>query len=389
MTIQRRDFLRWSAAGTCSVTLGVSFWRNLYAAPATPGPGPYGPLSSTPDGSGLRLPAGFRSRVIATTGARVAATGHTWHLAPDGGACFPLPDGGWAYTSNSEIPLVGGAAMIRFAPNAEILAAQTILSGTTTNCAGGPTPWGTWLSCEEFEFGRVWECYLDGRPAQPRPDMGRFSHEAVAVDPVHRALYLTEDQSNGRFYRYLPSTWTDLNRGTLYAARVQWDTAQKFAGSVRWSRVPDDVSARIWPMSTYTTGFNGGEGCWYDDGLVYFATKGDNRVWSYDDSSGRIEVVYDAALYPDSPLRGVDNLVVSRSGDIYVAEDGGDMQLCVITPERGVSAFLQLEGHSGSELTGPAFTPDGQRLYFSSQRGVGGRGVGVTFEVSGPFRTTR
>jgi hypothetical protein len=78
--------------------------------------------------------------------------------------------------------------------------------------------------------------------------------------------------------------------------------------------------------------------------------------------------------------------VVSGSGDLYVAEDGGDMQLCLITPDRVVSPFLQLEGHPGSEITGPAFSPAADRLFFSSQRGLQGAGIGITFEVRGPFR---
>ncbi|MFP2957489.1 alkaline phosphatase PhoX [Myxococcus sp. 1LA] len=118
-----------------------------------------------------------------------------------------------------------------------------------------------------------------------------------------------------------------------------------------------------------TTAFDGGEGCWHDSGTIYFTTKGDNRVWAHTPATGKVEIIYDDDLYPDSPLHGVDNVTVSRSGDIYVAEDGGDLQLCLITPgpERTVAPFLQLEGHGGSELTGPAFSPDGQRLYFSSQ----------------------
>jgi secreted PhoX family phosphatase len=80
----------------------------------------------------------------------------------------------------------------------------------------------------------------------------------------------------------------------------------------------------------------------------------------------------------------VDNVVVSRSGDLYVAEDGADLQLCLITPDRIVAPFLQVLWQDGSELTGPAFSPDGQRLYFSSQRGGDGRGL--TYEVTGPFR---
>ena len=99
----------------------------------------------------------------------------------------------------------------------------------------------------------------------------------------------------------------------------------------------------------------------------------------------RLEAIYDAAR-DGGPLRGVDNIVVSRSGDLYVAEDGGDMQICIITPQRVVAAFLELEGHDGSEITGPAFSPAGDRLYFSSQRGLGNQGIGMTFEVTGPFR---
>jgi secreted PhoX family phosphatase len=84
-------------------------------------------------------------------------------------------------------------------------------------------------------------------------------------------------------------------------------------------------------------------------------------------------------------LRGVDNVMVSRSGDLFVAEDGDSMELCMITPARVVAPFLRLIGHDGSEITGTAFNAAGDRLYFSSQRGVSG--AGVTFEVSGPFRS--
>ncbi len=93
-----------------------------------------------------------------------------------------------------------------------------------------------------------------------------------------------------------------------------------------------------------------------------------------------------ASTPPSSPLRGADNVVVSRSGDLFVAEDGGDMDLCMLTPDRELSRFLRLTGHEGSEIAGPAFNPSGDRLYFSSQRGTRGSGLGVTFEVTGPFR---
>jgi hypothetical protein len=385
--MNRREFLVWGAAGFCGVTLGPAFWRNAFAQPAVPGPSPYGPLSDLPDENGLRLPAGFVSRVLATTGQLVPNTAQPWHPAPDGGACFPMPDGGWAYTSNSEVPVAGGAAMIRFSAAGEIADARTILAGTSVNCAGGPTPWGTWLSCEEWDRGLVWECYLDGQLAQPRFALGAFTHEAAAVDPLRGAVYLTEDEPDGRFYQFTADAWPSLATGKLRAARVKWDDEQQLAGKVSWQPGPAQFSARFWSSSDRTAAFRGGEGSWYDAGFVYFSTKGDNRVWSYDDATRRLEVVYDASLHPGSPLRGVDNIVVSRSRDIYVAEDGDDMQLCLITPQRVVAPFLEVEGHDRSEITGPAFNPAGDRLYFSSQRGRDdNHGVGMTFEVRGPFR---
>ena len=389
--MNRRRFLGWTPAGFCGVTLGPVFWRNAYAQPARPGASPYGAISDLPDANGVRLPAGFASRVIAVTGQLVPNTAHLWHPAPDGGACFATSRRGWAYVSNSEVPLAGGAAMIRFNPNGHIVEARTILAGTSVNCAGGPTPWGTWLSCEEWDRGLVWECYLNGQPALPRPALGSFTHEAAAVDPLGHALYLTEDEPDGRFYRFEPDAWPGLASGSLSAASVMWDDARQLTGTVTWHPGPAEFAARFWPNADQTTIFRGGEGCWYDAGFVYFTTKGDDRVFSYDDRAQRLEVIHDPAIHPDSPLSGVDNITVSRSGDIYVAEDGGDMQLCLIsqdpiTRERVVAPFLQLVGHDGSEITGPAFSPAGDRLYFSSQRGANNRGVGVTFEVRGPFR---
>jgi len=80
-------------------------------------------------------------------------------------------------------------------------------------------------------------------------------------------------------------------------------------------------------------------------------------------------------------LTGVDNVTVSRSGDVFVAEDGGDMQVVILSPEGEVAPFLQIFVE-GSELTGPGFSPDGRRFYFSSQRNPG-----RTYEINGPFRT--
>jgi hypothetical protein len=133
-----------------------------------------------------------------------------------------------------------------------------------------------------------------------------------------------------------------------------------------------------------STAFDGGEGIWFDSGVVYFTTKGDDVVRGYHVADARMEVVYDAGILADPPLTGVDNVTVAPSGDLYVCEDGTDMQLVLITPDRVVAPFLQVLGQDDSEVAGVVFDPTGTRLYFSSQRGLGG--AGATYEVTGPFR---
>jgi secreted PhoX family phosphatase len=112
-------------------------------------------------------------------------------------------------------------------------------------------------------------------------------------------------------------------------------------------------------------------------------------VWAYDANASTIDLAYDDSLVIGgaAPLTGVDNVTGAANGDLFVAEDGGDMEICMITPAGVVAPFLRVLGQGGSEITGPAFSPDGSRLYFSSQRGTSGDVFGgITYEVRGPFR---
>jgi secreted PhoX family phosphatase len=379
--LSRRDFLASGLASLTAVVVGPGLLPRIVGAPRV-SDGPYG-LLRPPDANGVMLPRGFTSRVVARSGTRVAGTSYVWHDNPDGGATFPTKDDGFIYVSNSESNAPdGGVGAIRFDADARIVDAYRICDGTARNCAGGPTPWGTWLTCEEIDRGRVWECDPTGKEmAVVLPALGVFQHESAAVDPVNERVYLTEDQPDGRFYRFSATRYPSLKTGVLEVADVATD------GRTTWRPVPDP-SARSVPTRkqvAQSTRFDGGEGTWYDAGIVYFTTKGDNRVWAYDTRDDSMSVLYDASTVARAPLTGVDNITGSASGDLYVAEDGGNLEIVMITPDEQVAVVMRLTGsaHGGSEIAGPAFDPSGRRLYFSSQRG---ERRGITFEVTGPFR---
>ncbi len=369
----------YSSMVSCAPFLQASNLKNL------------GPLGE-PDENGLRLAQGFTGRELARSGHRVkradgSKIDYRWHQFPDGGATFKTDDGGWIYVSNSEVqvPGCGGAGAIRFDQNGCVVDAYSILSGTTWNCAGGPTPWGTWLSCEEIENGYVYECDIYGNlEGKKVPGLGRFVHEAATIDFERRQVYLTEDREDGRFYRFTSepgdsSGPMDLNNGILEVACVK-------GNKVTWLPVPNPTPGILSTATRYqvpeSSPFNGGEGAWYHEGVVFFTTKGDNRVWAYDVTLETLSVRYDYLTAKTPMLKGVDNVMVTADGHILVAEDGGDMQIVILGPGGEIYPLVQVVGQDKSEITGPAINHLGNRLYFSSQRG---NGMGITYEVAGNF----
>lgn len=390
----RRQFISHSLGGVGILSLGSSLLGMTSSKPFVSSQLDKLASLNKPDELGVQLPEGYQIRIVAESGKPVPLTRgekskYVWHGAPDGGACFKANDGGWVYVSNSELSAnAGGVGAIRFDSKGEAVDAYPILSRTTRNCAGGPTPWNTWLSCEEVPSGAVYECDpFNGASAVKRPALGFFQHEAAAIDPRKGHIYLTEDEPDGCLYRYTPATISkngvmDLEKGELEVAKVKGD-------QVTWHPLLNPNPSLFQKSTRYQVSgaarFNGGEGIWYFRGLVFFTTKGDNRVWAYRTDDSTLAIIYDPKTAQQPILSGVDNITVSNSGQILVGEDGGDMQIVVLALDGTTRPLVQLNGQDFSEITGPAINWREDRLYFSSQRGPVRGAKGITYEILGNF----
>jgi uncharacterized protein len=395
--VTRRVFLRSTTA-----VMGAFITSKFLAGCNNDGSTP--PLSTTqisllndigpllpPDENGVMLPQGFTSRIIANSGLRPhQQSNFIWHDAPDGGATFPTNDGGWIYVSNSEIGNnLGGVGAIRFDSSGNIIDAYSILSNSNRNCAGGTTPWNTWLSCEEHEAGIIWECDPFGlASAIKRPALGTFAHEAIAIDSITKYCYMTEDKLDGCLYRYVPGSIDSQGRPDLEKGVVEVAVVEEFNSKISWVALPEPnaISTPTRYQVAASTRFSGGEGIVFHNNIISFATKGDNKIWSYNTISSILSTIYDFESHETPILTGVDNIALSLEGELIVGEDGGNMQIVAITKTGKLVPLVQLVGHEGSEVTGPSFSADGSRLYFSSQRGTTNTSSGgITLEVSGPF----
>ncbi len=452
--VLRMLFMSGSAAASLPLLSACNNHARLSLQPDGPTPTPNGGELNLPPGplsqigplvdsglDGIAIPEGFALRAVARSGTPPALGSlYPWHVFPDGGACFARDNGGWIYTSNSEVPGgAGGCGALAFDPDGSVVDAYPILSNTSSNCAGGATPWNSWLSCEETGNGQVWETDPYGAVgAVAKPALGLFSHEAAAVDLAHRTVYLTEDSGDGRFYRWVADAgdYSDseqrlaLDNGRLQvlnlaglenggyaqdAAEVRQLRAARWLDAIRPDEPQGTVRAELAAAGAPVPGtrFAGGEGLWFHElppalrsippggsrpsrGLVFWTTKGDNRVWALDIENQLVELIFDNEQITPG-FSDVDNLTVSPAGDILVSEDltesGRGIRIMVVVPNQPAVVLVDCY-HPGSEICGPAFSPDGSRLYFSSQRGpatpmptpellqgLPGTGLGATYEL--------
>ncbi len=314
-------------------------------------------------------------------------------------------------------PLAGGASALRFDADGNLIDAYPIQRDTTTNCSGGATPWGTWINGEEIVDGYMFEAspLRDGGTPVRLDRFGRKAHEQVAIDVNDRAIYHTEDiTSEDRFYRtvFPTSAWPaggkpDYSRGVLQVLAVEGGSAaaQQGPAPIRWVDAIDDGTPQFRVRLENTTSFPGNEGVWFLNGFVYFSSKGDDNIWVIDTIGNTIESIYNPAAGDapigspvdptEPPMAGVDNLCMTLDGEMIVVEDGGFNRAMVLLPDRSTIPLLRIPGdHDGAfatEVTGPAFSPDGRRLYVASQRALrnGSRAVfsngGIVYEITMPF----
>lgn len=423
--IDRRRFLQGAAAATVSTALAGPFQGFLgqvgtVGASAVTGYGPLGPVPDLRDGVvRLELPKGFKYRSFNVTGSSYGSVA-SQPARHDGMACFRGAGKYFSLVRNHEIngpgehlpttgavydPMArGGCVTVAVNGLGAVGGGFVSLSGTQMNCAGGRTPWGTWITCEETingprvgndftgannalltkDHGYIFEVPARGRSsAKPIKAAGRFAHEAIAVDPRSGRVYLTEDNFNfpSGFYRYTAPRSPLATRGLRDGGRLQMlkikgvDNAQlhKPLGigktfATEWVNIDDpdpNMDGKTNDQAIVMVGDQGRakgaaifsrlEGCYHRNGIIYFISTqggpndpppgggfgtGRGQVFAYHVGTGRLRVVYESPGATTLDLP--DNVVTSRSGALVLCEDGsGDNFLRGLTARGGLFDFAR------------------------------------------------
>ena len=420
----------------------------------------YGKLKKDPAGI-LNLPEGFSYKIIARRG-QPMSDGLVHPDKPDGMATFAGKNGKIILIRNHELmptnfsafgkeyellekadpqlmydmrrgnlPCTGGTTtLIINESTLEVEKSWLSLGGTLRNCAGGPTPWGSWISCEEivvpatngYEYGHGYNFEVPategGEIAPPIPlkAMGQFNHEAVCVNPKTGIVYQTEDRDDGLIYRFIPNVPGKLHEGgklqalaikgaSMSSARNWRSDELTFPMSqlldVEWvdlehvHDLEDDDLRRRGRMKGATI-FARGEGMWFGNNEIYFAcTSGGytktGQIFRYipsphegtpqeDSKPGRLELF----LEPNNTdlLRHCDNLTVAPWGDVVFCEDNERPRTFGVTSDGQFYKIAESIRYK-SEFAGGVFSPSGKTYFINIQH------AGLTLAIQGPWQNTR
>ncbi|MET0728714.1 MAG: alkaline phosphatase PhoX [Acidimicrobiales bacterium] len=447
--LHRRSFLK-GAAGAGLALAGP--FAALGARTAAADPAEIGQRAARPTGLGygelrpvkdqttglelLKLPRGFEYLTFGWTG-DLMSDGQRTPGSHDGMAAFhhgdrvhlvrnhergngtPFAPADATYDPTSS----GGTTTLVFDPDAgALVACYPSLSGTIRNCAGGPTPAGTWLSCEETtqvnpggtRHGYVFEVPSSGRAdSTPLRAMGRFSHEATATDPTTGIVYETEDAGSSALYRYVPVDPANLGAGGVLEAMALQGTASTSGwttgatAAAEWVVVDDPDWAPGEPTTWQQASAKGaaqivrGEGAWYGNGLVYIVSTsggpaGQGQVFAYDPVAATFTCVF--ASPSAAVLNAPDNITVSPRGGLVLCEDGSGQEfLHGMTPGGAIFPFAENtvvlppelsadKGYGGtsfisSEWGGATFEPKNGNWLFANLQSPG-----ISFAITGPWR---
>ncbi|MGH1393380.1 MAG: alkaline phosphatase PhoX [Trichormus sp.] len=399
----------------------------------------YGSLVTDPNGL-LDLPPGFQYRAFSRTG-DLMSDGSLVPGNHDGMAAFRGPRNTVILVRNHELSPTsgtqvqgqypydsrarGGTTTLVVSRNRQLIRDFASLSGTIRNCAGGPTPWSSWITCEEdvtrpspqgviLYHGYNFEVpsYATS-PIQPVAlvDMGRFNHEAVAVDPKTGIVYQTEDRGDSLFYRFIPNKFPrkygDLQAGgklqalkikgqppTVNTSNSGFKPGEKW--DAEWVDIPnpnplDGDTVRFQGQQLGAATFARGEGIWWGNGELYFCctsggAQGLGQVWRYIPGAtpaqgGIIELFVESTSADE--LQAPDNIVVSPHGDLILCEDGSGTDYLVGVTPQGKLYQLARNPFNGSEFAGACFSPDGNTLYVNIQS------PGITFAIWGPWKSRK
>ncbi len=422
----------------------------------------YGPLQSDPQGI-LDLPEGFQYKIISRRGDQMS-DGFLVPGSPDGMATFPAAFDKVLIVRNHEVspgdraggpfgedyallggvtpqqlydygrgilPCLGGTTTILYDPATGTVEQEYLsLAGTIRNCAGGATPWNSWITCEENVSNANNQLeknhgYNFEVPAQVQPqlfdpvplrEMGRFNHEAVCVCPKTSIVYQSEDRHDSLIYRYLPNVRGRLHEGgklQILAIKgqpgfdtrnwkdktdMQMEIGKKY--EVEWLDIDgidseeDDLRLRGYEKGAAR--FARGEGMWYGENEFYVAcTNGGalehGQIFRYipspaEGTSRELDQPPTIEIFVEPNnidlLKSCDNLTISRDGDLVICEDRSTPRIVGVTPEGGIYHIANNVGYP-SEFAGATFSPDGSTLFVNIQ------GPGLTLAISGPWSRER